>query len=177
MACSPTRPCADCLPLIWAESVTADGRFALRAEKRSHLPWLRIRGRNDQWLVIREPCVPVQRTTAKEQARRLIAAQLPANLIQRHGGVVVENHLNMIRSRTDEPVVNATILTEVLNSSVADRLFRCISGSVAVSAFELDALPLPDPKRLSRLRALVAQEALRAAIDAERTRVFTEASE
>ncbi len=33
------EPTPDCLPLIWAEAVTVDGRFLFRAVKRQHLPW------------------------------------------------------------------------------------------------------------------------------------------
>ena len=43
----------------------------------------------------------VQRTTAKEQNRRLIAAELPASFIKKHGAVVVENHVNMVRPAND----------------------------------------------------------------------------
>jgi adenine-specific DNA-methyltransferase len=32
-----------------------------------------------------------------------------------------------------------------------DRAFRCLSGSVAVSAYELENLPLPSPEDLARL--------------------------
>jgi adenine-specific DNA-methyltransferase len=32
-----------------------------------------------------------------------------------------------------------------------DRAFRCISGSVAVSAYELENLPLPAPEELTQL--------------------------
>jgi adenine-specific DNA-methyltransferase len=39
--------------------------------------------------------VLVQRTTAKEQHRRLISAEMPAELIAQHGRITVENHLNM----------------------------------------------------------------------------------
>ena len=43
----------------------------------------------------------------------------------------------------------------MLNSAVVDRIFRCISGSVAVSAFELAALPLPAPEIMLKLDALL----------------------
>ncbi len=61
----------------------------------------------------------------------------------------------------------------ILNSSAADRVFRCVSGSVAVSAYELEALPLPDPAALSGLEELVGAGASREAIDAECSRLYT----
>jgi adenine-specific DNA-methyltransferase len=116
----------------------------------------------DEWLVTRKPCVLLQRTTAKEQSRRLIAAELPQSFIQAHGAVVIENHLNMIRPVTDNPAVPAAIITALLNSSIVDRAFRCISGSVAVSAYELENLPLPDPREL---RALLGRRTSRESIE------------
>ena len=145
-----TKPGKNAFPLIWAESVTADGRFQFRADKRNHLPYFKTT-EGDDWLITRTPCVLLQRTTAKEQSRRLIAAELPADFISDHGAVVIENHLNMIRPITKSPAVSAAILTALLNSPIVDRAFRCISGSVAVSAYELENLPLPAPADLKEL--------------------------
>ena len=41
------------------------------------LPWFAARLPRDEWLLLDRSCVLLQRTTAKEQARRLIAAELP----------------------------------------------------------------------------------------------------
>lgn len=143
-------PGKNSFPLIWAESVTADGRFQFRADKKNHLPYFRI-AEGDDWLITRAPCVLLQRTTAKEQSRRLIAAELPASFLSEHGAVVIENHLNMIRPIAGSPAVSPAVLAELLNSLILDRGFRCISGSVAVSAYELENLPLPAPADLKRL--------------------------
>ncbi|HZL00369.1 MAG TPA: hypothetical protein VFC47_10755 [Caulobacteraceae bacterium] len=59
---------------------------------------------------------------------------MPAAFVERHGGVVVENHLNMVRA-ISAPKAPPAVLAALLNSAVVDQLFRCISGSVAVSAF------------------------------------------
>jgi adenine-specific DNA-methyltransferase len=137
-------------PLIWAEAVGSDGRFRFRADKKNHTPYFKFQA-GDDWLLTRNPCVLLQRTTAKEQMRRLIAAELPVAFIRKHGAVVIENHLNMIRPTTDTPPVSARIVAAILNSAVVDRAFRCISGSVAVSAYELENLPLPCPDDLKSL--------------------------
>lgn len=145
------------LPVIWAEAVTRHGRFAWRLQRRGHAGWFVPDLPRDGWLLARRPCVLVQRTTAKEQDRRLVAAELPAAFIARRGAVVVENHLNMILPRDDAvPAVPLAALAALLNSGAADRAFRCISGSVAVSAFELAALPLPGREAMARIAALVA---------------------
>lgn len=132
------------VPVVWAEAVTQDGRFVLRATKKNHAPWFAPKSERDPNLVSR-PCVLVQRTTAKEQHRRLICAEMPAEVIARHGGrVTVENHLNMIRPTVAEPAVPVAALAAFLATTTADRVLRCINASVAVSASELEAMPLPD---------------------------------
>ena len=109
----------------------------------------------------------LQRTTAKEQNRRLIAAELPESFIEKHGGgVIIENHLNMIRSPAAEPAVPPAVIAAVLNSAAADDAFRCISGSVAVSAFELEAMPLPAPATMRKIARLLKQRSPTAAIEA-----------
>jgi adenine-specific DNA-methyltransferase len=150
-------------PLIWAEAVTADGRFIFRADKKNHAPYFKTEA-GDDWLVVDRGCVLVQRTTAKEQVRRLIAAELPQSFIDSHGGVVVENHLNMVRA-TGKPKVSPAVVAAILNSDVVDQVFRCISGSVAVSAFELASIPLPPASAMAPIERLIAKGATRAAVE------------
>lgn len=151
------------LPLIWAEAVTANGRFVFRALKKNHAPFFKVEP-GDDWLVVDEASILVQRTTAKEQARRLIAAELPWEFIEQHGGVIVENHLNMVRPGPSPKISPATVAA-VLNSDVVDQLFRCISGSVAVSAFELEAIPLPAITEMVEFEQLVGKGASRARLE------------
>jgi len=158
-------------PLIWAESVLPDGRFEWRAQKRNHEPWFEIREK-DGWLVSDQQCVLLQRTTAKEQHRRLIAAALPSCFIEKHGAVVVENHLNMLKPLGASPGVSPEVLSAFLNSRAADQAFRCVSGSVAVSAYELEALPLPSPEALDNLQKLISEDATRDAIEDECQRLY-----
>lgn len=162
------------VPLVWAECVTSDGRFTYRCEKANHKPWFHPAGRGDDWLLTRRPCVLLQRTTAKEQARRLIAAEMPEGFLARHPrGVTVENHLNMLLPLSDQPpAISPAVLAAFLNSRAADRAFRCISGSVAVSAYELEALPLPHPAALTELASLVAAGASRERLDQAADRLY-----
>jgi len=168
-------PGPDRYPLIWAEAVRPNGTFEFRAEKRNHQPYFEPRP-NERWVVTRLPCVLVQRTTAKEQSRRLIAAELPLSFIQDHGAVVVENHLNMIRPASDSPRVSPKMVAALLNTRTLDRLFRCISGSVAVSAYELEAMPLPSPESLAAIQPLIQSGAERSAIDEAVHRLYVDVS-
>jgi adenine-specific DNA-methyltransferase len=131
------------VPIVWAEAVTQDGRFVHRATKKHHAPWFEPRGTDDPNVVTR-PCILVQRTTAKEQDRRLIAAEMPAEFVARHGRVAVENHLNMVLPIVAKPKIPLSAVAAFLASATADRVLRCINASVAVSASELQAMPLPD---------------------------------
>ena len=158
-------------PLLWAESVQSDGGFEFRAAKRNHKPYFKPKDK-ERWVVTDYPCVLVQRTTAKEQCRRLIAAELPRSFIAEHGAVVVENHLNMVRPCCDEPKVSPRIVAAILNSSVADELFRCINGSVAVSAYELEALPLPSAEAIATIEDLLATEASREQLEEAVARAY-----
>lgn len=130
------------VPVVWAEAVTRDSQFVHRATKRNHAAWFEIRGDDDPNIVTRS-CVLVQRTTAKEQHRRLIAAEMSDVFMARHGRVTVENHLNMILPTSASPVVPVSAVAAFLATVTADRVLRCINASVAVSASELEALPLP----------------------------------
>jgi adenine-specific DNA-methyltransferase len=158
-------------PVIWAEAVSGDGRFLWRAQRRSHKPYF-APAPGDDWLMTTEPCILLQRTTAKEQRRRLIAAALPDEFIRTHRAVVIENHLNMIRPLSIRPHVPSDVVAAFLNSAAADRAFRCINGSVAVSAYELEALPLPSPDALGELSALVAARATPDSIDRACDRLY-----
>ncbi len=141
----------DCYPIIWAEAVNADGKFHFQAARRKHLPYLRIKPRQE-FLINREPCILVQRTTAKEQKRRIISAVIPNSFVVEYPGFVVENHLNMVYSPNKKPRFALRTLSTLLNSATLDKAFRCINGSVAVSAYELNSLPLPSPDQLRRLQ-------------------------
>ncbi|MET4214491.1 N-6 DNA methylase [Bradyrhizobium sp. LA2.1] len=162
-------------PLIWAEAITPDGKFIFRAERRNHAPYFEAMP-GDDWLQVDQPCVLLQRTTAKEQSRRLIAAEMPAQFIEKHGRVVVENHLNMVRSIEKRPKLPAALVAAVLNSDVVDRAFRCISGSVAVSAFELEALPLPSFAQMKRLAPMLAKNDGGLAFAAALTKIYMKAT-
>lgn len=165
------RPGKARYPLIWAESVRADGVFEFSAKKRNHLPYFEPRA-DENWVVTGFPCVLVQRTTAKEQAHRLIAAELPGSFITEHGAVVVENHLNMIKPINNAAKVSPAVLTALLNSDAVDQVFRCINGSVAVSAYELEALPLPATEAMIELERLLRRGAKREVIDRFVARIY-----
>jgi adenine-specific DNA-methyltransferase len=101
-----------------------------------------------------EPAVVMQRTTAPEQPRRLVGAVLDNRTLADWGGaVVVENHVNVLRQSSCDGPMSPRLLAALLATPTLDGLYRCLTGSVAVSAYELEALPLPPPTVLKRWAA------------------------
>ncbi len=167
------KPGSGAVPLIWAEAVSADGTFTFRAARRNHAPYFQLK-KGDDALAVRRPCVLLQRTTSKEQLRRLVAAQLPQEFLDEHGAITVENHLNMIVPIVPEPAVDTKTLAAFLNSGIADRAFRCISGTVAVSAYELESMPLPPAWAMKGLADLLNGPHRRDEVDVFCARLYGE---
>ncbi len=150
-------------PLIWAEAVRPN-MFSFDYRNRAQRSFVVVPPGQDHLLTSR-PCVLVQRTTAKEQRRRLIACAVPESFLAQWGAVVVENHVNVLWA-TSLGHVSAVALAAVLNTAVVDEVFRCLSGSVAVSATELHALPLPERAVLARIEELCRDPGGEEAIEA-----------
>lgn len=135
-------------PVLWAADL--DGGRLHRDPMRDDLRWLVLRGSDTAVMLLTHPAVLVQRTTAPEQQRRVVCVELtPVDLLVWGGAVVVENHVNVIRPSVPEPLLSRAALAAVLSTRTIDRLTRCISGSVALSAYELESLPLPGAKTLA----------------------------
>ena len=76
----------------------------------------------------------------------------------------MENHVNVLTCNDQDVPLTPHLLVTLLRSRALDRAYRCLSGSVAVSAYELAALPMPEPGVLRAWHGLTAAE-LEAAID------------
>jgi adenine-specific DNA-methyltransferase len=72
---------------------------------------------------------------------------------------VIENHLNMIRPVMGAARVPLSAIAALLNAEITDELYRCTSGSVAVSAYELESLPVPTVDEMLELAQLLEQGA------------------
>lgn len=137
-------------PIIWAEAILKTGEFTFNYQARNKMKYMQVLEKQD-FLVCKNPVILVQRTTAKEQNKRLQACLLPHSFIEKWGGVVIENHVNIIHSISETPIISLEAMLLILNSQIVDRIFRCLSGSVAVSATELYAIPLPEVEKISEI--------------------------
>jgi adenine-specific DNA-methyltransferase len=135
------------LPIVWAADI--DGGTLHRDKIRDGMRFVKLCDGDESVLVLAEPAVLVQRTTAPEQVRRLVVADLSPEALQDWGGrLVVENHVNVLRPTVAKPLLNRNTLAAVLATDTLDRVTRSLAGSVAVSAYELESLPFPDARTL-----------------------------
>ncbi len=142
---------AGTLPLVWATDV---GRFQFSfGSAGESRPAFLADNRETQRLATLGPSLLVQRVTADEQARRIVAslAHLPGS--QRY---FVENHLNLLQPTPGTPVA-LEFLLGVLSSDVVEFMFRSMNGNTQVSATELNLLPIPRGKAESEIADLASR--------------------
>lgn len=148
------KPCKTAVTILWAADI--DGGSLHRDRRRDSQRYMvpatpRTRASH----VRTEPAYVLQRTTAPEQVRRLVGVSLDQAALDDWGGeVVVENHVNVLSCSDPSSVLTLRIVDALFASAAVDRLYRCMTGSVAVSAYELSALPLPDAEVIESWSAL-----------------------
>lgn len=148
------RPRRSSVRILWAADI--DGGRVHRDRRRNSLRYIQpLTERERKVLILDRPAVLVQRTTAPEQNRRLLAALFSQQTLNEWGGqVVVENHVNVLTCQQPSSALTPRLLNALLAHPVLDRLYRCLTGSVAVSAYELAALPLPEADTLHHWTSL-----------------------
>lgn len=155
------------LQVLWAADI--DGGVIHRDPVRDRVRFLELRGNDEKVMVLDQPAVLIQRTTAPEQNRRLVVAHFSEKELAEWGGrIVVENHVNVARPTTESPALTARDLSRLFATDTIDRVLRCLSGSVAVSAYELESLPLPGSDVLRRWSSLNDEQFAQAAANAYR---------
>jgi len=128
-----------CLPLIWSNNVSRYG-FACEGNRFGRQAWA-LRGPKTEPLKVSQPVILVQRTTAREQPRRLVAAY-PTAFFATYPEFFVENHLNTVAPVRGSSEVAPEYVLALLNSILYDFVFRCLNGNTQVSASELDTFPV-----------------------------------
>lgn len=138
--------CRTAVPLLWSSDIRLNGdvNFGEVACNPGEHRFVDF-GSFQHSSIIKRPSVVLQRVTSNTQARRLVAAEVPQKIFEDYGGFVGENHIVVLESLMEEPVISSRELALMISVDVIDRCFRCISGATNVSVFELGELPLPDP--------------------------------
>ena len=131
------------VPLVWMNHVCAMRvKWPLNQQKPEYIK----RKGAKTLLVPNDNYVLMRRFSAKEEARRLIAAPYIADDFP-IPEIGIENHLNYIyRPGGILSEEEAWGLAALYNSSILDSYFRCVNGNTQVSATELRAMPLPEHK-------------------------------
>lgn len=139
-------------PLLWASDLRSSGRLSFDANKATgtHDRYV-VPGKSGEPLIKKRPAVLLQRVTASDQAHRLTGAVVSKSFVAEHGGFVGENHVVILEQDPDMAALPPTEMLSLLKTGVVNRYFNCISGCANVSVFELQQLPLPNPKELKRL--------------------------
>jgi adenine-specific DNA-methyltransferase len=78
----------------------------------------------------------------------------------------------MIRPSAGKPSTFLHVIATIFNTKALDIAFRCISGSVAVSAFELNTLPLPSPDDMKAIEKLLRNGAAPEMIEKKVARIY-----
>lgn len=156
------------LPLLWASEARPDGSFAFANGKRSKLAsWYAPPAGGTLPYVTERPAVIVQRTSNRDQKRRLNAAAVPPTFYREHAprGFVAENHVIVLEALTETPLVPPLVVAALLNSAPINERFSAVSGSFSVSAKLLARLALPPASALPTVITTDFDEFVRTALD------------
>jgi len=129
-------------PLLWMQNVQAM-RVEWPVEARRKAQFILDNEQSQALLVRNSNYVLLRRFSAKESARRLVAAPFLSGSVSAQV-VGLENHLNYVhRRRGSLSEDEAYGLAALFNSKLIDEYFRTFNGNTQVSATELRAMPLP----------------------------------
>ncbi len=136
------EPAENTLPLIWANDVSSY-HFAATGNRDRRLGYLLCDERTTP-LITHGPCLLVQRTTAKEQRRRIVAVS-PLGWERAADSFFVENHVNLVAPVKGVVPLPPEVVLALLNSRLFDFIFRTFNGNTQVSATELNIMRFAVP--------------------------------
>lgn len=139
------------VPLFYPAHMAAGGVTWPKAGGRKPNAFTRIGA--EKIVTIDGPYTLVKRFSAKEEARRVVAAYYDGSLGEfaggEHSAIALENHLNYFHQQgAPLPDWLARGLTVFLNSTVVDRYFRQFNGHTQVNAGDLRSLRYPNHEQL-----------------------------
>lgn len=151
------------LPLLWASSIRPDGSFDFAAADRlDNARWYSPPDPAVMQYNATRPSVVLQRTSNRDQVRRLNAAAVPAKFRKKQKrGFVAENHVIVIEALNARPLVAPGKLARLLNCGAVNERFAAVCGSFSVSAKLLQRLALPEPSSVAALRKDEIESGLR----------------
>lgn len=137
-------------PLLWMQNVSPM-RIEWPVTARNKAQHIADNEQSRHLLVKNRNYVLLRRFSAKEAARRLVAAPFLASDFATPF-IGLENHLNYVHRRKSELSEKEVFgLAALLNSNLIDSYFRTFNGNTQISATELRALPLPPLTLIEKL--------------------------
>jgi adenine-specific DNA-methyltransferase len=130
-------------PMIWAKAIRADGELDFQ-RSAALKGWGWADAPEGATYVVRQPCVAVQRTSARGQKRRLTAAAITDTFIQKYGGIIGENHVILVVPITTN-AVPPEILAEALNRPAVSAELDRVCGAASISVRLLESIRLSKP--------------------------------
>jgi adenine-specific DNA-methyltransferase len=129
-------------PLLWLQNVKPM-RISWPLKGSAKPQYIRVDHESVKLLLPDRTYVLLRRFSAKEEARRLVAAPLCAGSLKCEY-VGIENHLNYFhRAGASLTEDEAWGLAALLNGASFDRYFRALSGHTQVNAAEINEMPFP----------------------------------
>ena len=149
-------------PLVWASAIRPDGSFDHSASKRLGNPlWYCSPEEGNLQYATRGSAVVVQRTSNRDQERRLNSAAVPKSFRDEHvRGFVGENHVIIIEALNLRPALTPQRLSRLLNSTVVNDRFSAVSGSLSISAKLLERFALPSPALVKAVKTTAYEAGL-----------------
>lgn len=147
-----SRKGSETLPLVWATDVSRF-RFCFGAAGETRPAYLASTQKTRR-LATAGPSLLVQRVTADEQVRRIVASRAPFSPRERY---FIENHLNVLQPLDLGRKADLGFILGILASDVIEFLFRSMNGNTQVSATELNLLPIPRGAFEAEIADLVAR--------------------
>lgn len=151
-------------PLVWAHGVKANMPCDLSTHRIHGQPELMslVRFDSPSTSLINNQAIILQRTTNRQQAKRLIAGYIPKSMIEEYGSLISENHTIVVYPLPGvEQKVSIETMCRLLNSKPVDNRYRQVSGTVSVSVKLLKEMPFPPPLLVqNRLRDNLSAEEL-----------------
>lgn len=131
------------VPLIWAKAIGQDGSFDFeRGATLKKFGW--VDAPAGASYLVDQPCVAIQRTSARGQKRRITAAEISSEFVATHGGIVAENHVILLVPNRPDPAA-PSLLADALNSDEVGKQLDRMCGSASIPARLLAVLPMPSP--------------------------------
>ena len=142
------------VPLIWPCNFE-NGKIEIKDSLEKKPQYFIRSSKTERVMLAPGNYVLVKRFTSKEESRRIQCAVLPQEFFEKHGGVCIENHVNILAkgkgSMSTDEMMGLFVL---FNSSYYDDYYRILNGSTQVNATEFNTICTPSSNKIAEMGAM-----------------------